>query len=146
VNNASKKNKHNLDIDKAHLMSDVDSDFEADQSTAFELDWNLYLQILLHPFQNAVKFSQRGSRILIQTELVLIKDESGRSNLYLKTSVLDSGEGISKAALRKLCLLFQDFQGEEGESILNMDSGKSFRSGIGLGLFAAYKLTEYLGG
>ena len=89
-----------------------------------EGDSDKCVQILTNLVSNAVKFSPKGSEVIIRTAI----GEAGR----VRFSVIDTGSGISKADLQKLFKKFQQLDSSDTRA----------HGGTGLGLAICKALVE----
>ena len=73
------------------------------------LDWRVYKSILYHIFSNAVKFCETKGKLSLEiTYEENDKEDLERQNAsdikfgFIRTKVLNTGEGIDKKTLKKL--------------------------------------------
>ncbi len=105
----------------------LELEYEIDLDVNLSSDEDRLKQILFNLIGNAIKFSNDGGSILIESKL--IKDK-------LNIHIIDNGIGISKENVE---LLFTPFQ--------QVDQPKSIKTqGTGLGLYLTKKLVILLGG
>lgn len=90
-------------------------------------------QILINLISNAIKFTNEGYVLLKVTER-----ESTENRVRLYFEIIDTGEGISKAAQNKL---FKPFS-----QIVDYEQEKHKQQGTGLGLSISKKFTNLMGG
>lgn len=94
-------------------------------------DRQRYRQILLNLLGNAIKFTHSGAiRVVVEPRC------NAKESIVLRTSVIDTGPGISEAQQK---LLFQEFSKLKDPDNLNA-------SGTGLGLALSRGLAEAMGG
>ena len=104
------------------------------------LDWRVYKSILYHIFSNAVKFCDTKGKLSLEMTYEEIDVDEERQNAgdikfgFLKTKVLNTGEGIDKQILKKLGKSFQN------------DQNTSVKHGVGIGLVTARELCFSLDG
>jgi signal transduction histidine kinase len=104
----------------------VTVDIEADPKLVVEVDERRIGQVLSNLLLNAIKFSQKGDRIVLSARAI--------SDGEVELAVHDSGPGLAACELE---IVFQPFvQGERGRT----------KGGSGLGLAIAKKLVELHGG
>ena len=107
------------------------SDFKISSSIArgieIEADQDRVMQVLLNLFTNAIKYSEKGSKIKVS---LMVKDN------FAVTAVKDSGYGISKSDQHRVFELFKRGSGE------NVEKTK----GLGIGLFTSNAIVKEHGG
>ena len=94
-------------------------------------DSNRIRQVLLNLMSNAIKFTAQGS-VTVETKVL----QQSSSELKLKFSVIDTGVGISPAAINKMFKAFSQAD----------DTTSRKFGGTGLGLSISKQLVELMGG
>jgi len=112
-------------VKEKNLAINIDS---TTQLTQIYADKDRLGEVILNLLGNAIKYSEKG------TIGVKITEE----NNYIKTSVSDTGRGVSREQQK---LLFKKFQ-QAGESLLTRDTTR----GTGLGLYISKLIIEQMGG
>lgn len=87
-------------------------------------------QILTNLLTNAVKFTERG-RITVDAEAIM-----GAERIFLRVSVIDTGQGIAPAELQSIFKKFTQLQ----------RANQRPQEGVGLGLAIARSLTDLMAG
>ena len=97
-------------------------------NASINLDTDRTLQVLTNLVDNAIKFSDKGSEVIIRVEPI------GKNTT--RFSVIDKGPGIQQDQLNKLFQVFQQLD----------SSDKRKKGGTGLGLSISRSLVELHGG
>ncbi|MBS1998178.1 MAG: PAS domain-containing protein [Cyanobacteria bacterium SZAS LIN-2] len=92
------------------------------------LDIDRTIQVLINLVDNAIKFSETGSEVIVRVEPI------GKDTT--RFSVVDKGEGIDPSQLNKLFQVFQQLDSSDGRK----------KGGTGLGLSISKSLVELHGG
>ena len=93
-------------------------------------DATRYRQIILNLTANAVKYTEKGQ---IDIKIALIDEDD--DTVFIKTTVKDTGQGISKESLK---MLFRPFS--------QVHSVRSNKQGTGLGLVICKEFSNLMGG
>ena len=109
-------------------IADVTLKKEVLTNASIHLDTDRTLQVLTNLVDNAIKFSEKGSEVIIRVEPI------GKDTT--RFSVIDKGEGIDPEQLDKLFQVFQQLD----------SSDKRKKGGTGLGLSISRSLVELHGG
>jgi PAS domain S-box-containing protein len=113
-----------------HINIDV-LDFPANQFYVFS-DIKQLKQVLLNLLNNAIKYNVDNGKITIKNELHPV---NGSAKPMVRTSITDTGSGISESDLFRIFLPFERIGAE-----------KSDIEGTGLGLSVVKKLMDAMGG
>lgn len=106
-------------VNKSHIIR---TDFENDMLMA-KMDTPLIIQIIINLIDNAIKYTAKGSEIVISTR---------EENNIIYISVKDNGKGISQEAKDRIFNMFYT------ASSIRTDG----RRGLGLGLFLCKSIVE----
>ncbi|MEG0753952.1 MAG: DUF4118 domain-containing protein, partial [Angelakisella sp.] len=99
----------------------------ADEMLMAYMDANLIIQVIINIVDNAIKYTQSGSRIRISAR---------RKGELVELRIADDGEGISTEAKEKLFDMFFTAENQRGDA----------RRGMGLGLSLCKSIIEAHGG
>lgn len=107
-------------------------------ATTFCCDWRVYKSVLYHILSNAVKFcNSKGKMGLTITYEEFQSPNPEHASLktgYLRSEILNTGEGMDRKQLKKL-----------GKSFLQ-EKGNQVTQGVGIGLVTAKELCQSLDG
>ncbi len=106
----------------------INYNFQIRPDLCLALDWAKYRKIVSNLIHNAIKFTPEEGDILIHVQLL----NSETSQVFLETSITDTGEGIAKNELDNIFLRFYK-QNQLGD-------------GFGIGLSLVKDLAELMGG
>ncbi|MNC60538.1 Sensor protein SrrB [compost metagenome] len=98
-----------------------------DELLMAKMDSRLIVQVLINLVDNAIKYTQAGSKIIVSAR---------REQQWVRVEVSDNGPGISEEAKSKLFDMFYTADNKRGDS----------RRGLGLGLSLCKSIVHAHGG
>lgn len=99
----------------------------SDEILLAKMDSRLIVQVIINLVNNAIEYTQNGSKICVKSE---------RKGTWIEISVSDNGKGIAEEAKKKIFEMFYTEKNNMADS----------RRGMGLGLFLCQLIVETHGG
>lgn len=146
MNLGSRENQESVVDGKMFMESEVK---ETKLKSSYGLNWKVFLEIFLHPFNNAIKFAQMNETVQVEIRVLAptsSRVQSSTAHLTFETRISNFNCALRPESLEKMFLIFQDFGSNKPESLFNPVQRKCYASGIGLGLYTANQLSQASGG